>query len=85
VKQLTMVLLILFSFAVPWEYSLDLGEPLGNVARIVGVLLLLAVAPLLLLRKGLRLPGATQWLVLGLYVLLCVQLLLDRGPGGDGG
>lgn len=79
-KQLTMVLLILFSFAVPWEYSLDLGEPLGNVARILGVLLLLALAPLLLLRKELRLPGATQWLVLGLYVYFACSYFWTVDP-----
>ena len=33
-------LLMLFAFAVPWEYALDLGEPLGNVARILGLVLL---------------------------------------------
>lgn len=79
-KQLAMVLLILFSFAVPWEYSLDLGEPLGNVARIVGILLLLAVAPLLLRRKGLRLPGATQWLVLSLYVYFAFSYFWTVDP-----
>jgi O-antigen ligase len=68
VKRLTLVLLMLFSFAVPWEYSLDLGEPLGNIARILGVLLLLAVVPLVLRKKGLRSPGVMQWLVLGLYL-----------------
>ena len=79
-KQLTMVLLILFSFAVPWEYSLDLGEPLGNVARIVGILLLLAVAPLVLSRKGLRLPGVTQWLVLSLYVYFACSYFWTVDP-----
>jgi O-antigen ligase len=68
VKRLVFVLLMLFTFVVPWEYSLDLGEPLGNIAQVLGVLLLLAVVPLLLLRKGLRLPGVMQWLVLALYV-----------------
>jgi O-antigen ligase len=68
VKRLTLGLLMLFSFAVPWEYSLDLGEPLGNIARILSVLLLLAVMPLVLSKKGIRRPGVMQWLVLGLYL-----------------
>ena len=68
IHRVTMALLILFAFAVPWEYSLDLGEPLGNAARILGILLLLAVIPLVLLRKEMRRPGWMQWLVLALYI-----------------
>ena len=33
-RQLVRILLLLFAFAVPWEYSLDLGEPVGNIARV---------------------------------------------------
>jgi hypothetical protein len=29
-RRIAWVLLLLFAFAVPWEYSLDLGEPLGK-------------------------------------------------------
>jgi hypothetical protein len=36
-RRTAWILLLLFAFAIPWEYSLDLGEPLGNVARIAGV------------------------------------------------
>jgi O-antigen ligase len=75
VKHLTLVLLMLFSFAVPWEYSLDLGEPLGNIARILGVLLLLAIVPLVLRKQGLRRPGAMQWLVLALYLYFACSYL----------
>jgi len=66
--RLTVGLLILFAFSVPWEYSLDLGEPFGNAARILGILLLLAVIPLVLIRKEMRRPGWVQWLVLVLYL-----------------
>jgi hypothetical protein len=68
VQRVTIGLLMLFAFAVPWEYSLDLGEPLGNVARIVGVLLLLAAVPAVLMSKEMRRPGAVPWLVLALYL-----------------
>lgn len=61
-------LLMLYVFAVPWEYSLDLGEPLGNAARIAGALLLVVAIPLVLQRGGLRRWGALQWLVLALYL-----------------
>lgn len=66
--RLAFLLLVLFSFAVPWEYSLDLGEPLGNVARVLGLLLLLAAVPAVLARRGMERPGALQWLVLALWL-----------------
>ena len=72
-KQFVFVLLTLFAFAVPWEYSLDLGEPWGNIARVLGVLLLVAVAPLLLLHKEMRRPGVLQWLVLALYLYFALS------------
>ncbi len=40
-RRLAWMLLVVFVFAIPWEYSLDTGPPLGNVARIAGLLLLL--------------------------------------------
>jgi hypothetical protein len=67
-QRLSLAFLMLFAFAVPWEYSLDVGQPYGNVARILGVLLLLAVVPGVLVRRGLRRPGVLQWLVLALYL-----------------
>ena len=71
-QRLTVGLLMLFAFAVPWEYSLDVGEPFGNVARIVGILLLLAVVPQVLMAGEMRGPGVVQWLVLALYLyFLC--------------
>ena len=36
-RRTTWILLLVLAFAIPWEYSLDLGEPLGNVARIAGL------------------------------------------------
>ena len=30
-------LLTVYAFTVPWEYSLEFGEPWGNVARLVGL------------------------------------------------
>jgi O-antigen ligase len=67
-RRLTFGLLILYAFAVPWEYSLDLGEPFGNVARIAGILLLLAMIPSLPTRGQMRRPGLVQWLVLAFYL-----------------
>lgn len=64
-------LLLLFAFTIPWEYSLDLGEPLGNIARIVGLLLLLTAIPAILQTKRMRIPGALQWAVLIFYLWFC--------------
>jgi O-antigen ligase len=63
--------LLLFAFAVPWEYSLDLGEPLGNIARIIGLLLLLLAFPSLLQAGRMRFPGPLQWVVLALFLWFC--------------
>ena len=64
-------LLLGFAFAIPWEYSLDLGEPLGNIARVVGLLLLLAAVPAVLQAGRVRVPGAMQWLALVLFLWFC--------------
>ena len=57
-RRVAWVLLLLFAFAIPWEYSLDLGEPLGNVARIAGLLTLLAAVPAVFEAGRMRTPGA---------------------------
>jgi hypothetical protein len=67
-ERLMVGLLTLFAFAVPWEYSLDLGEPFGNVARILGLVLLAAMVPCVLAKRGIRQPGMMQWLVLALFL-----------------
>jgi hypothetical protein len=61
-------LIVLFAFCVPWEYSLDLGEPWGNVARMVGLALLLVALPATLARGSLRNPEALQWLTTALFL-----------------
>ncbi len=61
-------LMILFVFAIPWEYSLDMGEPMGTAARIAGVVLLLVAIPAVLQARRLRTPGAGQGLVLDFYL-----------------
>ena len=70
-RRVVWVLLLLFAFAIPWEYSLDLGEPLGNVARIAGLLTLLAAVPAVFEAGRMRTPGAFWWLTLALFLWLC--------------
>jgi O-antigen ligase len=69
-RKIAWVLLLLFAFAVPWEYSLDLGEPLGNVARILGILLLLAAIPAVLQAGRARAWAPMHWMVLALFLWL---------------
>jgi O-antigen ligase len=74
-RRLAWWLLLAYVFAIPWEYSLDLGEPWGNVARLVGLALLAAALPALLGREQPLRPGWMQGLVLALFVWLCLSTL----------
>jgi O-antigen ligase len=74
-RRIVWALLLLYTFTIPWEYSLDLGAPLGNVARITGLLVLLAAIPAVLQSGRLRSLGAVQWLVLALYLWFCASLV----------
>jgi len=71
VRRLVWFLLLAFVFAIPWEYSLDIGEPLGNIARILGLLLLVAAVPALLLAGRMRNLGLLQFLALALFLCFC--------------
>jgi len=73
-RRIAWVLLLLMAFAIPWEYSLDLGEPLGNVARILGIVLLLVAVPAVLQAGRLRTWAPMQWMVLALFLWLCLTL-----------
>jgi len=79
-RKIAWTLLLVFAFAVPWEYSLDLGEPLGNIARIAGLFLLLAAIPAVLQVGRLRTPGPMQWLVLAFYLWFCCSYLWTIEP-----
>ncbi|MGH9605099.1 MAG: O-antigen ligase family protein [Terracidiphilus sp.] len=74
-RRITWALLLVFVFAIPWEYSLVLPAPFGNVARILGLLVLLAAIPAVLQAGRVRTPGPMQWLVLAFYLWLCCTLL----------
>ena len=67
-RRIAWLLLLLFAFTIPWEYSLELGEPLGNIARVVGLLVLLAAIPALLQSGRVRNLGPMQWLVLAFFL-----------------
>ena len=73
-------LLLAFAFTIPWEYSLDLGPPLGNVARIAGLLALLAAVPAVLQAGRARRPALLHWLVLALYLWFCCSYFWTIDP-----
>jgi O-antigen ligase len=79
-RRIAWVLLLVYAFAIPWEYSLDLGEPLGNIARIVGLLLLLVAIPAVLQAGRLRKPGPMQWLALAFYLWFCCTYFWTIDP-----
>jgi O-antigen ligase len=70
-RRIAWILLLILAFAIPWEYSLDLGEPLGNVARIAGLLVLLAAVPAILQAGRVRDFNAFCWITLALYFWFC--------------
>ncbi len=79
-RKLTRVLLILFVFAIPWEYSLDLGAPFGNIARVLGLAVLLS-APFAIMQSGrLHRPGAMVWMTVALYLWFCCSFFWTLAP-----
>ncbi len=70
-RRIAWALLLIFAFTVPWEDSLDFDAPLGNVARVAGLLLMLAIVPAILQAGRIRTPGVVQWLVLALFLWFC--------------
>ena len=79
-KKTVWILLLLFAFAIPWEYSLDLGGLLGNAARIAGLLVLLAAVPAVLQAGRMRTPGAFWWLTLALFLWFCCSYFWTIDP-----
>ena len=79
-RRIVWFLLLLFVFAVPWEYSLDLGAPLGNIARVAGLALLLTAVPAALQAGQIRRSGPLQWLTLALYLWLCCSFFWSAAP-----
>jgi O-antigen ligase len=79
-RRIAWGLLLLFAFAIPWEYSLDLGEPLGNVARMAGLLLIVAAIPAVLQAGRMRTPGPMQWVVLAFYLWFCCSYFWTIEP-----
>lgn len=79
-RRIAWSLLLGFAFAIPWEYSLDFGEPIGNIARVVGLICLAAAISAVLLAGGQRKPGALQWMALFFFLWLCLTSFWTIDP-----
>jgi len=73
-RKLAWAMLVLLVFTIPWEGSLDFGEPIGSIARVAGVLLLLLVIPSVLQTGRARTPGVMQVLVMAYYLWFCCSI-----------
>jgi O-antigen ligase len=79
-RKVTWWLLLGLTFSIPWEYSLDLGPPFGNVSRILGVAVLLAMVPAVLEARGVRRLHALHWLVLALLAWFAASYFWSVDP-----
>ena len=79
-RKTARVLLLLFIFTVPWEYSLDLGDPFGNIARIFGLALFFVAIVAVVWARQIRTPGPLQWLTLAFFLWLCVTYFWSIDP-----
>lgn len=72
--------LLLCIFTIPWEYSLDFGAPLGNIARLLGIGALLAAVLTVLQEGKFRALKTVHWLVAAFFLWFCCTLLwsIDR-------
>jgi O-antigen ligase len=70
-RRIAWALLVLFVFTIPWEYSLVLPAPFGNIARIAGLLALAVAVPAVFQAGRLRTPALFHSLALALYLWWC--------------
>jgi O-antigen ligase len=79
-RRVAWSLLLVFVFAIPWEYSLDLGEPIGNVARVAGLLTLFAAILAILQSGRISSLGPFHFLALALFLFFCCSYLWTVDP-----
>ncbi len=79
-RSLARILLLIFVFAIPWEYSLDFGEPIGNIARIAGLAVAL-IALLAVAEDGyFRKITPQHWAILGFFLWTCLTAAWSLEP-----
>jgi O-antigen ligase len=79
-RNIAWVLLVLFIFTIPWEYSLDFGAPLGNVARVLGLLVVSAAVLAIFGAGQLRRPPPLLWIAASLYLWSCCSFFWTQTP-----
>ncbi len=72
-RKLAWWLLLALAFSIPWEYSLDLGPPVGNIARMLGIVLLLVMVLAVLQAGRIRRLHPLEWLALALLAWSAVS------------
>ena len=70
-RRFAWPLLLIFVFTIPWEYSLELGAPFGNVTRFAGILVMLAAIPAILQRGQIRVFSPLHWSIIALFLWFC--------------
>ena len=79
-RTVARAFLLVFVFSIPWEYSLDFGEPLGNIARISG-LAVAAIALLAVAEEGqFRKITPQHWVILGFFLWTCLTTAWSLDP-----
>ena len=73
-RRLTWFLMLAFVFAMPWEYSLNLGDGIGDIARVLGLLVLLCAIPTVLHAGQLRTPTLVHALTLAVFLWFCLTV-----------
>lgn len=79
-RRVARVFLILFVFAIPWEYSLDFGAHFGNIARILGVVTAFAAVLGVLQSVEMKRLRALHWLTAALYLWFSVSYFWTTTP-----
>lgn len=66
-------LLTICAFSLPWEHSLEFGEPFGSIARLLGLALLAAFLLALVTEPCARPFSAIHWTTIALFVWFCLS------------
>ena len=66
-RKAAWVLLVLFVFSIPWEYSLEFGAPWGNIARVLGLATLLIAIETAVLEGRFRRLHELHWVTFALF------------------
>jgi O-antigen ligase len=79
-RRVARLMLVLVVFSIPWEYSLDLGAPFGNIARVLGLATALATVLAVLQTLEFRRLRALHWMTATLYLWFCLSFFWTSTP-----